>query len=352
LNPILAKRGRLGPYLAAWIPLTGIILELLAVAGKLSWVEATVLAIPLGIVHAFICLSPWYLCAVLPPERSRLGALLVGHVTAALVCSLLWFLIGLQISHALAVIPVFSELPANLGGQFPILFPVGVILYLLAVAFHYVLIAFEKSQKAETKEIESRLLAREAELRALKQQLNPHFLFNSLNSVSALSSSDPGKAREMCELLSDFLRQSLGLGERTSIALEEELSLASTFLAIERVRFGPRIELIERIDSESLGIAVPPLILQPLVENAVTHGIATLLDGGAIEIESRRRGARLEISVANRFDSESPRRRGTGLGLLNVKRRLAARYGAEATLNESERNGVFRVELSIPLAGA
>src|SRR5256884_2648865 len=109
----------------------------------------------------------------------------------------------------------------------------------------------EDSRRAEAQATEARILARDAELKALKAQVNPHFLFNSLNSVSALTSIDPSKAREMCILLSEFLRLTLGLGEKTVIPLSEELALLERFLAIEKVRFGARLRVEEKIQEES-----------------------------------------------------------------------------------------------------
>ena len=130
------------------------------------------------------------------------------------------------------------------------------------------------------------MLAREAELRSLRTQIDPHFLFNTLHSISALTTADPPSARRMCVLLGDFLRDSLALGALDRITNDRELQLATRFLEIERVRFGDRL----RIDANSSANGtwrVPPLLLQPLVENAVTHGVAHLIEGGVIESRSR-----------------------------------------------------------------
>src|SRR4029079_2516584 len=149
----------------------------------------------------------------------------------------------------------------------------GFLLYLLAMAVSYLAAAFEVSRDAERRGLELQVLAREAELRALRAQLDPHFLFNSLQSISALTTADPPAARRMCLLLADFLRDTLAVGSQARIPLRSELLLAQRFLEIEQVRFGERLRV--DIEPEQAGdIAVPPLILQPLVENAVRHGIA------------------------------------------------------------------------------
>src|SRR5262249_42091949 len=154
-------------------------------------------------------------------------------------------------------------------------------------------------------------------------QLHPHFLFNSLNSISALTGREPEAARRMCQLLGDFLRTSLALGARERVTFGEELELASRYLAIEQVRFGSRLGIERRIEPAAERCLVPPLLIQPLIENAVKHGVADRVEGGTIEIVAARRGTRLEITIENPRDPEAPPRRGQGLGLENVRQRLA-----------------------------
>jgi LytS/YehU family sensor histidine kinase len=223
-----------------------------------------------------------------------------------------------------------------------------VLLYLLAAAFQYVLLAGEASREAERRALEARVLAGDAELKALRAQVNPHFLFNSLHSISALATADPARARQMCVLVSDFLRRSLGLGDKTSIPLSEELALAKNYLAVEQVRFGPRLEVRERIEEACLECLIPPLLLQPLVENAVTHGIAGLVEGGSVELEARRSSRTLFLAIENAYDAEAAPARRNGLGLANVKKRLEARYGDAARLDIRVSNGRYRVELTLP----
>jgi LytS/YehU family sensor histidine kinase len=222
------------------------------------------------------------------------------------------------------------------------------LLYLLAIAYHYVILSLEASREAEARVMETNILARDAELKALKAQVNPHFLFNSLNSISALTSVDPAKARAMCILLSEFLRMTLGLGEKSVIPLSEELALLDRFLAIEKVRFGTRLRVEENIQEESKALLVPPLVLQPLVENAVVHGIANLPEGGAIRLVSQTQDGRLSITIENTFDPESTPARRSGMGLTNVRRRLEGRYAADASMRVDTQADRFRVELSLP----
>jgi hypothetical protein len=335
MHPILASKARLGLYLLAWVPLAAMLARLLTASGDMSWYEAAGSAAALGVLYAFVCLSAWYLCRFVPLQPSGVLRILLANFSAAALASLLWVTIGMG-------------LDARYAQAAQQLFVIGVLLYLLAAALHYVLLALESSRAAERREMQARILAREAELKALKAQVDPHFLFNSLHSISALTSADPGRAREMCVLLSDFLRRSLGLGERTSVPLEEELSLARDFLAVEQVRFGPRLRVEEVVDEAARQCRVPPLLLQPLVENAVRHGIANLVEGGWIRLEARSTDGGLEIAVENNFDREAPAPRRNGLGLANVRKRLEVRYGSAARLEVRVLEDRYRVELELP----
>jgi len=190
--------------------------------------------------------------------------------------------------------------------------------------------------------------AREAELSALKAQINPHFLYNSLNSISALTSIDPARAREMCVSLADFLRLTLGMGDKAAIPLREEVSLLEKYCAIEKVRFGERLSVKAEIQEQAEDCLLPPLLLQPLFENAVVHGIAQMAEGGWIRLRAERNADRISVTVENSWDPEAGSSRKNGVGLKNVQRRLEALYGNEAQLQAKAEEEVFRVSLSFP----
>jgi two-component system, LytTR family, sensor histidine kinase AlgZ len=348
MHPILARKRRLLPYLAASLPLGALLTVLLARPGAYSLAQAAAVAFPLAVVYAFLGLSAWYPCRSLPLTRARAPVLLASHGGAALVTSAAWVLLGAGIGRLLERVPALSGMADGYAAQVPPLFAVGVLLYLLSVALHYVLLAFEAAREAERREAQLRLLAREAELKALKSQVQPHFLFNCLNSISALAGSDPARAREMCLGLASFLRQSLAVGERASIPVGEELSLARSYLDVERIRFGKRLAVEESVEPSGENCMVPPLLLQPLVENAVVHGIATLAEGGAVRLEASRSGNRLRIVIENPFDPDAPSRRSSGLGLKMVRDRLAALYGPDAMFAARRLEGRHLAVISIP----
>ncbi len=347
MHPILGQLRRLGFYLLAWIPLGAILLYLLAALGGLSWPRAAVLAIPLCVVYAFVCLSAWYSCRGTPLETSSFSRLALTHLSAAVVAGGIWVVVAKVLAVALST--VFAGLEQQIAKDYPLLLGSGVLLYLLAVALHYVLLSDQASHEAEKREAEARVLARESELKALKTQVNPHFIFNCLNSISALTTSDSAKAREMCVLLADFLRKTLGLGEQTLIPLHDELALTHSYLSVEQIRFGVRLKLEEKTDPAVLDCLVPPLLLQPLVENAVRHGVSNLTEGGWIRIEIGR-GSRevLSIRIENNFDPETPRRKGASIGLKNVRQRLDTAYGNRARFDVQTSGDRFAVSLELP----
>ncbi|HMF76636.1 MAG TPA: histidine kinase [Bryobacteraceae bacterium] len=339
--PFQSKTGLLA-YAAAWMPLGAMLGFALGSAADLRWFESASVTVPLTGLLAVVCLLPGYMCRFLPLTKSPPWKLLASHlVTAmwmsAIVATLVPFLVQF-------LTRCFPTLAIRFRAAIPVLTGMVFLFYLMSIALHYLLQAVESSKQAE-------ILAREAELRALKSQINPHFLFNSLNSISALTSLDPAKAREMCIRLSEFLRSSLRLGERTSVPFGEELALTSTYLDVEQVRFGARLRVTRDFEGACNTCEVPPLLLQPLVENAIKHGVASLVEGGEITMSARISNERLHFIIENRFDPDAPAQRKSGFGLMNVRKRLQARYGGAASLDIQVENPLYRVLLSVPYNG-
>jgi LytS/YehU family sensor histidine kinase len=152
----------------------------------------------------------------------------------------------------------------------------------------------------------------------------------------------------MCILLADFLRMTLGLGEKALVPLREELELLKRFLAIEQVRFAERLHIDIHIEPQAQSCLLPPLLLQPLVENAIIHGIAGLPAGGTVRLAAECSGGRLHLSIQNSVDPDAPAPRKSGRGLANVRQRLEARYESQATLRATADEDFFRVTISLP----
>ena len=196
---------------------------------------------------------------------------------------------------------------------------------------------------------ESEKTIQDARLRALRYQVQPHLVFNSLNTIAALlDAREYEAAQHTLELLSGFLRNTLAAASENMVTLHSELGCQSAYLGIEAVRFADRLKVTVNADPSVRRALVPTLILQPLVENAVTHGLARSLKGAEIEIGARLAGDRLHLWVQDDAAPDGPGRRGLGIGLENIRSRLAAQYGDNATLAAGPTGSGWRSEIDMP----
>lgn len=350
MNGALWTRPGSALYLLAWLML-GLLLAGLIVAATGANAGASLLfALPLtlfyGVASGF---SAYYLCRAYPLAQRSLGAVLSVFLFSGFSAALLWCAAG-SAWAALCRLALADGEALTPGRPFvALMLGIGMLLYWMTAVGHYLALEFDRARRAETRALESRLLAQDAELRMLRTQIDPHFLFNSLNSVSALTSIDPGRARDMCLLLAGFFRQTLGLEAHRKVSLREELALVERFLAIEAVRFGPRLAFEPSVGEDAQACLLPPMILQPLVENAVKHGIGALVEGGIIRLSAERAGSLLRIRVENDADFvDAGGTAGNGIGLVNVRQRLAAAYGREGSVHWAREDRVFRVDLVLP----
>ncbi|MRW88455.1 GHKL domain-containing protein [Duganella sp. FT80W] len=347
----LSTRRGLAIYLLAWLFVGCALGGVISLASDTPLANAMLFAIPMNLEYAFAAgYSAYYLCRAYPLGSRRGGAIAVVLTMAAMVSGFLWLIIG-NLWNALCLLPGVAWSGIDITPQLSVLVVVlGVLLYGFAAAVHYLLTEFVRAKNAEQRELESLLMAQEAELRMLRTQIDPHFLFNSLNSISALTSQDPKAARRMTLELASFFRQSLGMEAHKKVTLGEEMVLIRHFLAIEQVRFGERLKVEEEIGEGAAACLVPPMIIQPLVENAVKHGICNMPEGGTIRISARRAGSILQISVANPVDEDmaSIRSDGHGIGLTNVRQRLAGAYKHEAGIHWGRRDNSFGVDITMP----
>ncbi|MEJ0037142.1 MAG: histidine kinase [Gammaproteobacteria bacterium] len=261
LHPIIARRERFLLYLTVWLAFGALLAGVVAYRGDTTFGWASVFTMPLAILLGLQSLSCWYLVQVLPMDGTPLGRLTGTWVGAGFVMLAIWVAAALGWAWVLRVTVPQALDDEAASGLTPLLLFSGAAGLLVAVLGHYMLVAFERSTQAERRALELRVLARESELRSLRGQLDPHFLFNSLNSVAALIGSDAQSARRMCFLMAGFFRKSLQLGGKHAIPLSEELSLVQTFLSIEEVRFRERLLTRFDVADDTLNLSVPPLVL-------------------------------------------------------------------------------------------
>jgi two-component system sensor histidine kinase AlgZ len=340
-------------YLLAWAMLGLLLAAMLAVGGA-GWSAGLVFALPLALVYAFATgFSTYYVCRAYPLGRRGGLSTAMGLGLTALCAAGLWCAIGAAWNGLWRTLAPQTAIDFN-----PVvtasMFALGVLLYGLSAAVNYLMIETERVRQLETQRLQMMVLAQDAELRMLRTQVDPHFLFNSLNSVSALVAIDAGRARAMIVQLADFFRHSLGMQAGRKVRLDDELQLVRHFVAIEQVRFGERLLFEAEVETAARACLLPPMLLQPLVENAVKHGIARMLGQGRVRLSARCAGALLRVCVENDVDPDDvpdAPSRGTGVGLENVRQRLRAAYGHEAQVRWGGVDGVaaFRVELTLPV---
>ncbi len=231
----------------------------------------------------------------------------------------------------------------------------GVMIYGLIVFAIHAFVFYQNYRTEEEHKLRVTEQLARAELHALKMQIHPHFLFNTLHSISSLVLEDPPKANRMIARLGDFLRLTLEHPERQFVTLKEEIEFARCYLEIEQQRFSDRLQIEFDADPQSLSAQVPHLILQPLVENAIQHAIAPRAAGGAIKISAKRFDDTIRIEIADSGDGigagNAASNNGRGVGLSNVRARLKQLYGArhKFELNDNSKGGLT-ASLEIPFA--
>lgn len=207
----------------------------------------------------------------------------------------------------------------------------------------------EEAQENSLRKQESERLLREAELFNLRQQLQPHFLFNSLNSIIALIGTKPEEAQNMTFQLSDFLRGTLHKDEHSLIPLQDEIEQMKLYLSIEKVRFGHRLNSVITCEESLFKSTIPAMLIQPLVENAIKHGLYNITGEVLITIECQLLAGMLQIQITNPYDGEAANpKKGTGFGIRSVQRRLFLLFGRQDLLHTEQQQQQFICTLTIP----
>jgi len=223
----------------------------------------------------------------------------------------------------------------------------GTWLYLLVTGFSYAIRAQRRARTVEASAAEARLLAKQAQLAALRARINPHFLYNALHSVGALVTRDPARADQALERLGDLLRYALDAEDQ--VPFRREWAFTHDYLAFEQLRLGDRLRLESQADPDAASALVPPLILQPLVENAVRHGLAQRVEGGRIALGARVEGSELVLTVTDDGPGGLLPEDRNGIGVGSVRERLHVLYGARASIDAGPAARGFGVTLRLPV---
>jgi hypothetical protein len=303
-----------------------------------------------SLFYGVIGLGLWYAVKYSQMETNNVGSLVMNHLTAVAITLVVWLLFGY---NSLKVIPVIGEGYEEFFSK-TMLWRIftGMMLYILIVLVYYLIMYYANYVEKINAESELKTNVKVAELNALKSQINPHFLFNSLNSISALTVSEAKKARDMILKLSDFLRFSIAENPDAMRSFSAEVDNISRYLDIEKVRFGERLIIKHDIAKKCRDALVPSLILQPIVENAVKHGLSETLETVEIKITADCFHGFLKIQVENNFDYDTPKSKsGSGIGLQNIAQRMKLVYGREDLMRVGVDGNRFLVTLSFPQNG-
>ncbi|MEW8506598.1 MAG: histidine kinase [Candidatus Thiodiazotropha sp.] len=318
-----------------------VISELLAILMTLVVIERldsffSVLSL-ISLLVQWIGLSTAGLICLLRGQLRRLGNWWAGIGVFFLLLAMAWIVsklvIWLDSGFGLSFLPVnHFDLMWRIVG-------ISAIVGILALHYLYLQYLWRRQEEAENS----------ARLQALHSRIRPHFLFNSMNTIASLTRSDPAMAEEVVEDLADLFRVSLGDASQLS-TLGSEIRLARQYLGIEHYRLGDRLKLVWELNDLPEQAKIPPMILQPLLENAVYHGIEPAANGGTITVTGQYRRKRINLSIRNTLPEEGLRsqREGNQLAMDNIRARLAGVYDVEASLTESIVDGEHQVRLVIP----
>lgn len=299
-----------------------------------------------NILFGFLGLLAWYPTRYIPFQKHSPFYSIMAHVVAGLLVLGTWVLLTVGILNAsfsseenyIEFLNATIAWRAMLGG----------LVYLVLVLVYYLVTNSQKLQERAQQEERLKGLVREAELSMLKSQINPHFLFNSLNSIASLTMSNPDEARDMIIRLSDFLRYSLKHRENEFVSLKEELGRMKDYLAIEKVRFGEKLLYDFDISEECERFPVPTMIFQPLFENAIRHSVYESVDPVAVRFACTYDKDFMKTVISNDYDPLVPSMKGTGVGLQNVRQRIQLGYKEKGSVHWEGKDGVFTVTILFP----
>jgi two-component system LytT family sensor kinase len=346
LNPILKVRQYFIAYAGIWGLIAIIHIVILTVFQGFSPGLAITESLIANLLLALIGLGLWFPVFFSSLEKESIFNFIIKHLFACFLSVGIWVLLNYAILNALFA--SHQEYKRFLVSSLPWRAGIGALFYGAIILVYYLIINYQNVKDKTTREAELKALIRESELNSLKSQINPHFLFNSLNSISSLTMISPEKAQEMIIKLSEFLRYSLSNKDEKLTALKDEIINITRYLDIEKVRFGKRLHIVNKIDEKCFDHKLPGLILQPLVENAVKYGVYESIDQTDIELSCTCSERNLRVTIRNQFDPEFHLKKGAGIGIQNIRSRLRIMYGRDDLLSLVKSGNIFEVTVVFP----
>ena len=345
-HPVFQNRQSIGIYFGTWIFIAGIHFSLLFFLYDQQLIVSAIDSLLFNFLYAILGLSIWYIVRFSLPKSHSLYTLIVNQFASILIILLLW--LGLSFTALKYLFEAYQKYQYFLDDSIPWRLISGTLFYFMLVLVYYLFIYSQNLQDKIRDESRLNEAVRESELNLLKSQINPHFLFNSLNSISSLTLTDPGKAQEMTVKLSDFLRYSVTQNDTGFTSLETEMNNIGRYLDIEKIRFGAKLAYNFDIPASCMKFKIPVMILQPLYENAVKHGVYESTGEISIRTQVIEHQNLLEIRIENNFEPGAPSRKGAGIGLKNIRERMKLIYHDDSLLQTKTKDQIFFVTICIP----
>lgn len=333
-------------YFGIWTLLAGVHFLLLNFYYDLPLQIAVTDAIIFNVIYSILGMILWYAILFAQPRNPSFSTLVIYQITFLVVFLIIWA--GSSYSMLRVIFSGHLKYLDFLDNSVPWRLIIGTFFYLLLVLVYYLVIYYHNLQEKTKAEGRLNEMVRESELNLLKSQINPHFLFNSLNSISSLTVTNPEQAREMTIKLSDFLRYSVSMGNYRFSTLGKEIDHIRRYLDIEKVRFGSKLQYKFNLNEDCMECEIPVMILQPLYENAVKHGVYESTGEVTVDTTSRSVNGYLEIQIINDFEPGAPSRKGTGIGLTNIRERMKLIYKDEQLFKTQVKGNKFEVLLVLP----
>jgi two-component system, LytTR family, sensor kinase len=346
INPLIGQLRHFYIYLLVWALIAGAHTFILWQFYDLSFSVALADGLIFNFLIAGLGISFWYPVRYVNLDTQNPLVVILNHVAICFffLCawmSIAYFLLELICADNLIYLNFLNK-------SLPWRFFTGLLYYSIIILIYYLYIYYASFKKKLLKENEMQRLIRDTQLSLLKSQLNPHFIFNSLNSISALTTLDPIRARDMVIRLSSFLRYSLGQPASELISLKQELENCVLYLDIEKTRFGDKLLVEMNIEPGTEEQMIPGMILQPLLENAIKYGVYESLEPVTINIHAGWEDRFFKIDIINAFEGMPGAQMGKGLGLKNVKERMDLIYGNKQLMVVENKDGIFQVTLYFP----
>lgn len=348
MHPLLKSLRQILSLVASWLPVVAGLAYLQTVLTDVTYKEAFILLSPVMVLELFIFISVWFVCKSTPLSSTNIWSFLLTHTITIIVMNAIWLHISMLYSELLNMSFETTSYREQFDVIFPVLMVIGIFIYFLAAMLSYLLLALEHAKIAEKQALQNQLIASQAELRFLKSTIHPHFLFNSLTALGALTLKSAEKAQEICLHLAEFLRYSLAFSKKEIVTLKEELDHINNYLSVEKMRLGHRLQTNFELDDTLLTEEILSFSLQPLIENAIKHGIEPSMETSEISIILKKLDDYIFVHISNPVASSEANPNSTKHGLQNLKSRLNKMYNGDAKILAHKGESAFSVKLYLP----